>query len=87
MIKKIPQFKNDQEEAEFWDTHDSTDFLDDTEPVDEVFVDNRPLKKQISLRLDEYAIQQLKVVAEGKGLGYQTMIRMWVMERLQEEGD
>jgi predicted DNA binding CopG/RHH family protein len=86
MMKKLPTFKTEQEEAEFWDTQDSTDYLDDTEPVDELFIDGRPPKKQISLRLDESAINQLKVVAEGKGIGYQTMIRMWVMERLKEEG-
>ena len=85
MTKKIPEFKTEQEEAEFWDTHDSTEYLDDTEPVNMALVDNRPPKKQISLRLDQTAIKQLKVVAEGKGIGYQTMIRMWVMERLQEE--
>ena len=32
-MSKLPKFANDQEEAEFWDTHDSADFLDDTEPV------------------------------------------------------
>jgi predicted DNA binding CopG/RHH family protein len=86
MKKKIPTFKTEQEEAEFWDIHDSTEYLDDTEPINTFFIDSRPPKKQISLRLDEMAIKKLKVVAQDKGIGYQTMIRMWVMERLQEEG-
>jgi len=33
-MSKLPKFATDQEEADFWDTHDSTQFLDDTEPVE-----------------------------------------------------
>lgn len=85
MVDKIPQFKTEQEEADFWDSHDSTEFLDETEAVNMTFVDARPSMKQISLRLDPSVIDQLKSLAVGKGIGYQTMIRMWVMERLGQE--
>jgi predicted DNA binding CopG/RHH family protein len=85
MSDKIPQFASEQEEAEFWATHDATEFLDETRPVDVSFVDDRPPKKQISLRLDPEVIEQLKTVAARKGIGYQTLIRMWVMERLGQE--
>ncbi len=84
-MQKLPNFKNEQEESEFWDTHDSTDFLAETEPVDVIFVDARPTKKQISLRLEPVVIDQIKVIANDKGIGYQTMIRLWVMERLRSE--
>ncbi|HEY77070.1 MAG TPA: hypothetical protein G4O00_13010 [Thermoflexia bacterium] len=83
---RLPKFKDDREEAEFWDTHDSTEFLEDTEPVEVTFVDARPPKKQISLRLDPDVIERLKAIAARKGIGYQTLIRMWVMERLAQEG-
>lgn len=85
MVDKIPQFKTEQEESDFWDSHDSTDFLDEAESVDMTFVDARPPMKQISLRLDPAVINQLKSLAGNKGIGYQTMIRMWVMERLGQE--
>jgi len=84
-MSKLPQFASEQEKAEFWATHDSTEYLDDTEPVDVTFVDARPPKKQISLRLDADVIAELKAVARSKGIGYQTLIRMWVMERLAQE--
>ena len=45
----------------------------------------KPAKKQISLRLDDKTINQLKLVADRKGIGYQTLIRMWVIERLNIE--
>ena len=84
-VPKIPQFANEQEEAEFWATHDATEFLGETEPVNVTFVDARPPKRQISLRLDPNVIDKLKAIATQKGVGYQTLIRMWVMERLAQE--
>jgi len=84
-MDKIPKFANDQEEAEFWDTHDSSQLLDDTDPIDVMFVDARPNKKLISFRLDPAAIDRLRTVAKRKGIGYQTLMRMWVMERLNQE--
>lgn len=84
-MSKIPKFANEQEEAEFWDTHDATEFLDDTEPQHVAFVDSRPPKQQISLRLDPDTIDRLKSISDQKGIGYQTLIRMWVMERLAQE--
>jgi predicted DNA binding CopG/RHH family protein len=83
-MSKLPTFATEQEEAEFWDTHDSTEFLDETEAVETRFVDQRPPKKQIAIRLDASAIEQIKKVANSKGIGYQTLIRMWVMEQLQK---
>ena len=84
--KPLPIFTNQPAEAEFWDTHDSTDYLAATEAVDVTFVDARPTKQQISLRLEPAVIEQLKQIAHSKGIGYQTMIRMWVMERLEQAG-
>ena len=52
--------------------------------MDVVFVDARP-KKQISLRMEPSVIEELKAIARTKGIGYQTLIRMWVMERLAQE--
>ena len=84
-MSSLPKFANEQEEAEFWDSHDATEFLAETEPVEVTFSDARPTKKQISLRLDPDVITTLKTIAAQKGVGYQTLIRMWVMERLTKE--
>ena len=84
-MKTIPTFKSEQEEAEFWATHDSTEHLDDTEPAALTFVDARPQKRSISLRIDGETIDTLKDIAGRKGIGYQTLIRIWVMERLERE--
>ncbi len=86
-MPRIPHFASEQEEAEFWETHDATEFLDATEPVDVTFTDARPHKAQISLRLDQPTIERLKAISRRKGMGYQTLIRMWVIERLNQECD
>ena len=82
--KKIPHFESDEEAAELWDTHSLADYIDDTEPADDVQFVMRPLK-QISMRLAPAQIQQLKRIAAQKGIGYQTMLRMWITERAREE--
>lgn len=84
-MSKLPKFETEQDEAEFWATHDSTEFLEDTEPVEVTFADHRQPKKQIALRLDSETIDALKAVARRKGVGYQTLIRLWVNERLEQE--
>lgn len=84
-LPKLPQFQSEQEESDFWDTHDSTDYFHEMKEVDYTFfVDVRP-KNQISLHFTTETIDQLKSVANKKGIGYEAMIRVWVMERLAAE--
>jgi predicted DNA binding CopG/RHH family protein len=81
-MAKIPKFKSEKEEAEFWATHDSTDYLKETKEVRVEFT--RPKKKLVSLRLDEKTIKELKKIATSKGIGYLELIRMWVLEHLNK---
>ena len=80
---KIPEFKTYKEEAEFWYTHDSTQFLDEFEEVHDM--DFSGLKQLVSIRIPEKQIKSLKKVASHYGIGYLTMTRMWITERLREE--
>ncbi len=81
-MKKIPKFRSEKEEADFWATHDTTDYLAETKEVKVKFT--RPTKKLVSLRLDEKNIKELKKLAQGKGIGYLELIRMWVLENLNK---
>lgn len=85
-MPKIPEFQSEQEESDFWDAHSATEFFDETVPVDMQLVDARPRKTLISLRLPPETIADLKQIAHARGIGYQTLIRMWIMERLAQEG-
>lgn len=81
-MKKIPKFKSEKEEADFWVTHDSADYLRETKEADIKFI--RPRKRLVSLRLDEKTIRKLKKMADSKGIGYLELIRMWVLESLNK---
>ncbi len=81
---KIPKFNTEEEEVEFWDTHSLDEFNEDlTLAEDVIFKKSR--KKLVSLRLDSQQIEILKKIATGKGIGYLTLVRMWITEKLKEE--
>jgi predicted DNA binding CopG/RHH family protein len=83
-MRKLPKFNDERQESEFWDTHDSTEFFTDTEEVEVTFVDDRP-KTLISIRFEPQVIEQLKILARRQGIGYQTLLRRWTIERLSSE--
>lgn len=80
---KVPKFKNLKEEREFWDTHNSTDYLGDFEVAkDVVFV--RPKKEVISLRLDPNILNKLKRLADKEGIPPTTYARMLIVKGIRE---
>ncbi|MCH7511159.1 MAG: hypothetical protein IIB19_02220 [Chloroflexi bacterium] len=84
-MAKIPKFKTLEEESEFWDTHSVMDYWDEMEPVEGPLIDARPPKKLVSIRLDPSLIAAAKRIARMKGIGYQTLLRMWAYEGLARE--
>jgi len=81
---KAPKFKTRKEEREFWDTHDSTDFLDDFKPAkDVVFV--RPKKEVISLRLEPGIIKKLRELADKEGLPPTSYARMLIVKGIRAQ--
>ncbi|NCO65117.1 MAG: hypothetical protein COW32_07160 [Candidatus Aquicultor secundus] len=84
-VTDFPHFKNEEEEREFWKTHSVTEFLDDMEDVTDEIIVTRPKKRLLSFRIDDEVIERLQKLAQRKGIGYQTLMRVWVIERLEEE--
>ncbi|MGQ9477607.1 MAG: CopG family antitoxin [Candidatus Bipolaricaulia bacterium] len=85
-MAKIPELKTRREAREFWDTHDLTDYLEDLEPVaEEIFVRPRSKQKVLSIRIERRLAELLKKLAARKGLATSSLVRSWIMERLQEE--
>ncbi|HEY7029794.1 MAG TPA: CopG family antitoxin [Thermomicrobiales bacterium] len=82
---RIPSFNSIEEEAAFWDTHDFTDFADESTPV-QVTV-GQDLAERLTLRLDKADREALTRRARAKGVGPSTLVRMWLKERLDEEAD
>lgn len=80
---RIPAFRSIEEEAAFWDTHDITDFLDESTPVQ--LTVGPELAERLTLRLEQRDRQQLITLAREKGIGPSTLARMWIRERLRQE--
>ena len=83
-VSKIPKFRNEAEEARFWDTHDSTEFLEDFKPARLTFARRKP-KVLVSVRLGKSEVALMRKLAAQKGLGFGPMTRMWLTEKLLEE--
>jgi predicted DNA binding CopG/RHH family protein len=88
-MTKIPSFKTDAEAAEWFETHDTAPYMDDLEQVQERIqvtrTRERPPRKAVGLRLRVDYLEAIKQVAERKGIPYQTLIQMWLVEKLQQE--
>lgn len=83
---KIPDFASDEEEEAFWDLHSPDQF-----PLRPVSVHLRgrpkkPLRKQpITLLLNPRLKERLVELADRKGVGYQTLIQEYLLERVEQE--
>jgi predicted DNA binding CopG/RHH family protein len=84
-LKDIPKFKTEDEEREFWATHDSTDYFDWDKAKPMIFPNLKPTTRTISLRLPGSMLDRLKVAANKRDVPYQSLIKMFLKERLDEE--
>ncbi|MGE4511110.1 MAG: BrnA antitoxin family protein [Sulfurimonadaceae bacterium] len=81
-MKTIPQFKDQNEEIEFWEKNDVTDFFD-TQTAETVRFSNlKKSTKTISLRLPEDMLEAIKVRANALDVPYQSFIKMLLKKEL-----
>jgi len=83
-LKKIPKFKNEDVEREFWSKHDSTQYLDWSKAELASFPNLKPCTKAISLRLPESLLNRIKIAAHKKAVPYQSLIKMILDQNLRE---
>lgn len=84
-IKKIPRFKSEDEERDFWSTHSPLDYLDNWKPVELDLSHLKPTTKNISIRLPEWMIADLKTLANKKDVPYQSLLKIFLSEKIKEE--
>lgn len=80
---RIPEFKSYEEEANFWDTHDITDFEDETEDVEIIFALDKPKEETLVVRLQKNLKEKLEKLAKRRGVSLSTLARILLTERLQ----
>ena len=80
----MPEFKTAAEEREFWETHDSTDYLDWSQAKPSSFPKLKPSAKAISLRLPETLLDRIKIEANKRDMPYQSLIKAWLADDVND---
>lgn len=84
-LKKIPFFKTEDDEREFWATHDSTEYIDWSRAVKMSFPNLKPSTKTITLRVPAYLLESLKIQANKKDVPYQSLMKVYLADKIKEE--
>lgn len=85
MKKKIPKFENEDQERAFWEAHDASEYIDWSAAKHVAFPSLKPSTKTISVRLPETMIEDLKMLANRRDVPYQSLLKIFLAERIQEE--
>ena len=85
MKKKIPKFNTEDQERKFWNTHDSSDYIDWNDAEEVTLSKLKPSTKTISIRLPESLLEELKVLANKRDVPYQSLLKMFLSERIDAE--
>ena len=83
--KKIPEFSSEVRERDFWSKADSTDYVDWKKAQRAIFPRLKPSLRTISLRLPGQMLEQLKVLANKRDVPCQSLMKIFLAERLEEE--
>lgn len=87
---RLPVFRTDEEERAFWETHRPGNYVGGMLP-EKVRVSRRiqervrERKQNLTLRIEPSRVREIKKVAQELGVPYQTLMRMWIVERLRRE--
>ena len=83
--KIIPSFKNEDQEREFWAKHSPIDYFDTKEFKKASFPKLKPSVKQISIRLPEDMLAELKTLANKKDVPYQSLAKIYLARQISLE--
>jgi predicted DNA binding CopG/RHH family protein len=81
--KKVPQFKTEAKERTFWETHDSSQYIDWGRARPVSMPNLKPSTKTISLRLPESLFDSIKVEANKRDMPYQALIKAWLQDSVK----
>jgi len=80
-LKSIPKFRSEAKERRFWQTHDSSDYIDWAKAARVRFPNLKPSTTAISLRLPVTLLERIKVAANKRDVPYQSLIKAWLAEK------
>jgi predicted DNA binding CopG/RHH family protein len=82
---KVPRFRSEEAEREFWATHDVVDYFDWDKAVAGSFPALKPSTTTISVRLPEPMLDELKALANERDVPYQSLLKVFLAERIARE--
>ena len=84
-LKPIPKFRSEAQERKFWETHDSTEYLDWSKAERVRFPNLKLSTQSISIRLPISLLEQIKIEANKRDVPYQSLIKVWLAEKVQHK--
>ena len=84
-VKPIPKFADEAQERAFWETQDSTEYLDWSKAKKVTLPNLKPTTKTISLRLPQHLLDSIKTAANARDVPYQSLIKVWLQEKLHSQ--
>ncbi len=84
-MKRVPRFKNEDEERKFWAAHSPLDYFDVSTAKRASFPNLKPSLKSISIRLPEDMLVSLKVLANKKDVPYQSLVKIFLARQIEQE--
>ena len=84
-LKKIPHFKSEDAERQFWASHDASEYLDLKSAEKASFPELRPTTRSISIRLPVPLMDRLRSLANKRDVPYQSLIKIFLAERIETE--
>src|ERR1700694_895614 len=83
-LRHVPKFANESQERSFWESHDTADYFDLSKAVRARVPNLKPSTTTISLRLPVSLLEQIKIAANKRDVPYQSLIKMWLAEKVGE---
>ena len=82
-LRPIPKFTSEAAERAFWEKNDSTGYMDWKKAQVSVLPNLKPSTQTISLRLPQHLPDSIKTAANARDVPYQSLIKVWLQEKLQ----
>jgi predicted DNA binding CopG/RHH family protein len=81
-LKPIPKFHDEKLEQAFWQSADSTRYIDWSKAKPAALVNLKPSTTTISIRLPQSLLEAIKLAANSQDVPYQSLIKIWLKERV-----
>lgn len=85
--KRLPKFESEAQEREFWESNDSSEYVDWSRAERVSMPNLKPSTKTISLRLPEMLLDSIKIEANKRDMPYQSLIKVWLAEDVKQNRD